>query len=103
MLVLQRRFSNVFWTDTEISPTLEAGGGEGGNNLPIVLYSNQNNAQAVDTEISPTLTASMGMGGGYVPMIVERKTYALGVGENAAESEVSSTLRVKEPYGGVKP
>lgn len=30
----------------------------------IVLYSNQNNAQAVDTEISPTLPAAMGMGGG---------------------------------------
>ena len=39
--------------------------------MPIVLYSNQNNAQAVETEVSPTLPAAMGMGGGYVPMIVE--------------------------------
>lgn len=38
--------------------------------MPIVLYSNQNNAQAVDTETCPTLPAAMGMGG-YVPMIVE--------------------------------
>lgn len=29
----------------------------------IVLYSNQNNAQAVDTETCPTLPAAMGMGG----------------------------------------
>lgn len=36
----------------------------------LVLYSNQNNAQAKDTEVCPTLPASMGMGGGYVPMIV---------------------------------
>jgi hypothetical protein len=34
-------------------------------------------------------------------MIVE--TYTLGIGENAVKSDVASTLRVKEPYGGVKP
>lgn len=57
--------------DTETSPTLEAGAGEGGNNLPFVLESNQNHAIAKYTEICPTLPASMGMGGGYVPMIIE--------------------------------
>lgn len=30
------------------------------------------------------------------------KTYALGVAENCQESDVCSTLRVKEPYGGEK-
>lgn len=37
MLVLQRRFSNVIVQDTDISPTIEAGGGEGGNNLPMIV------------------------------------------------------------------
>ena len=38
VLVVQRRFSNVTVSDTEISPTIEAGGGgEGGNNLPMIL------------------------------------------------------------------
>ncbi len=58
--------------DSEVSPTLEAGAGEGGNNLPMVLESNQNHAIAKDTEICPCLPASMGLGGGYIPMIVEK-------------------------------
>ena len=37
-IVLQRRFSNIIVQDTEIAPTIEAGGGEGGNNLPMILY-----------------------------------------------------------------
>lgn len=37
VLVLQRRFSNITVTDTEVSPTIEAGGGEGGNNLPMIV------------------------------------------------------------------
>ena len=36
--MLQRRFSKVIVQDTEIAPTIEAGGGEGGNNLPMILY-----------------------------------------------------------------
>lgn len=37
MLVIQRRFSNVIIAETDISPTLEAGAGEGGNNMPLIL------------------------------------------------------------------
>ena len=44
----------------------------GGDNMPIVLESNQNHAIAQDTEICTCLPASMGLGGGYVPMIVEK-------------------------------
>ena len=73
VLVLQRRFSDLIINETDCSPTIEAGGGEGGNNLPMILESNQNHAVAKETEISPSLPASMGMGGGYVPMIVEIK------------------------------
>ena len=47
----------------------------------------------------PNASCRNGNGGGYIPMIVT-KTYSLGVGENAQESDVASTLRVKEPYGG---
>ena len=37
MIVIQRRFSNVMISDTEVCPTLEAGAGGGGNNLPMVI------------------------------------------------------------------
>lgn len=37
LIVIQRRFSDVLVRDTETSPTIEAGGGEGGNNLPMIL------------------------------------------------------------------
>lgn len=37
MIVIQRRFSDVIVRETETSPTLEAGGGEGGNNMPMIL------------------------------------------------------------------
>lgn len=30
MIVCQRRFSKVAWSDTETSPTIEAGGGKEG-------------------------------------------------------------------------
>lgn len=50
---------------------LKLGGGEGGNNLPMILESNQNHARAENTEVCPCLPAAMGLGGGYVPMIVE--------------------------------
>ena len=63
VLVLQRRFSDLIINETDCSPTIEAGGGEGGNNLPMILESNQNHAVAKETEISPSLPASMGMGG----------------------------------------
>lgn len=67
--MLQRRFSNIKVMDTEICPCIEAGAGEGGNNLPIILESTQNHATITDKGICPTLTASMGLGGGYVPMV----------------------------------
>ena len=37
VLVLQKRFSNVTVQYTDVSPTIEAAAGGGGNNLPIVL------------------------------------------------------------------
>lgn len=40
MICLQRRFSQVNVSENGISPTLEAGMGEGGNNMPIVLEGN---------------------------------------------------------------
>ena len=36
MICLQRRFSQVNIYENDISPTLEAGAGEGGNNTPMV-------------------------------------------------------------------
>ena len=39
-MCIQRRFSSVNVSENGISPTLEAGAGEGGNNMPIVLEGN---------------------------------------------------------------
>ena len=63
VLVLQRRFSDIRIYDTEICTSLESGSGDGGNNLPMILESNQNHAAAKETEVCPSLPASMGMGG----------------------------------------
>lgn len=76
-MILQRRFSDVIIRQSDISPTIEAGSGEGGNNLPMILESNQDHATAQETEICPTLPASMGLGGGYVPMVVEQTAYGV--------------------------
>lgn len=54
----------------DISETVSAKYGTGGNNQPLVLESNQNNATITQDGVSTTLPASMGMGGGYVPMVV---------------------------------
>ncbi len=37
MLILQRRFSDVLLCDEDVAPTLEAGAGGGGNNLPMIM------------------------------------------------------------------
>lgn len=37
MIVMQRRFSNVMVMETDVAPTIEAGAGEGGNNLPMIV------------------------------------------------------------------
>ena len=71
MLVIERRFSDIRFYETETSTTIEGGSGDGGGNVPMILESNQNHATAKDTEVVNALPASMGMGGGYVPMIVE--------------------------------
>lgn len=64
MILVQRRFSDVLVSESEVSPTIEAGGGLGGNNLPMILIpTNQNNAVISYTEICNTLPAAMGMGG----------------------------------------
>ena len=46
-------------TDTEISPTLEAGAGEGGNNMPIIIDSiGGQHERAWKSEIAPTIKAT---------------------------------------------
>lgn len=37
VLILQRRFSDVLLCDEDVAPTLEAGAGGGGNNLPMIM------------------------------------------------------------------
>lgn len=62
----------------DISETVSAKYGTGGNNQPLVLESNQNHATVTDSGIVNTLPSAMGMGGGYVPMVVdEPKAYGI--------------------------
>lgn len=62
----------------DISETVSAKYGTGGNNQPLVLESNQNHATVTDSGIVNTLPSSMGMGGGYVPMVVDdSKAYGI--------------------------
>jgi len=53
--------------------TVQAKYGEGGNNQPLVLESNQNHATISNNGVSTTLPASMGEGGGYIPMVTEEQ------------------------------
>lgn len=70
MIVIQRRFSDVIIRETEISPTLEAGGGEGGNNMPMILITLNDQGGGVMNwnydEMTATLRAGMGS---HPPMV----------------------------------
>ena len=72
-ICVQRRFSSVNLFDDGITPTLEAGAGEGGNNMPLVFDQNKSDTayafepgavkrlgQNFSEEVSPTLRAQMG-------------------------------------------
>lgn len=63
MIVLQRRFSNVIVMESEICPTLEAGAGEGGNNLPMIVCGvvTKGNGEAW---LMPEKHMSLSIGGG---------------------------------------
>lgn len=41
LMILIRRFSNVTIKENDISPCIEAGAGEGGNNLPIIVVEHE--------------------------------------------------------------
>jgi len=66
--VLQRRFSNVTVSDGEVSPTIEAGAGEGGNNLPMILAGTFNqisqSAGYKEDDVSVSVTVAGGSYGG---------------------------------------
>lgn len=57
----------------DVSPTLKAGSGNDIHLVeePVLLATNQNDAEISQTGICNTLPAAMGMGGGYVPMITD--------------------------------
>ena len=48
--MIQRRFSDVRVKDTEICPTLEQGSGSGGNNVPMILYVEEQEDENTDRE-----------------------------------------------------
>ena len=72
-ICVQRRFSSVNLFNDGITPTLEAGAGEGGNNMPLIFDQNKSDTayafepgavkrlgQNFSEEVSPTLRAQMG-------------------------------------------
>ena len=75
VLILQRRFSKVLVNEADISPTLEAGAGEGGNNLPMILTVTQNTYQVVtdDETIAPLVATDYKRGGGVALVDVEKE------------------------------
>ena len=60
---------------------------------PILLSTNQNDAEISQTGICNTIPASMGMGGGYVPMITDS------VGQAYDGSQISPTLTANNAAG----
>ena len=46
MIVITRRFSNIAVIDTETSPCLEAGMGGGGNNIPMIMQTYEEDIQS---------------------------------------------------------
>ena len=69
-MTLYNKARNDQWEESDVCMSIIARFGTGGNNMPIVLESNQNHATITNNGVCPTLPASMGMGGGYVPMVV---------------------------------
>ncbi len=64
MIVLQRRFSNITVTETETSPCLEAGMGEGGNNAPMIVVYGLTTKGNGDAFINEQTHTSLTIGGG---------------------------------------
>lgn len=80
----------------DISETVSAKYGTGGNNQPLVLESNQNHATVTDSGVVNTLPSAMGMGGGYVPMVVDEPKGFTNRGYDSGD--VAETLR-SDPHG----
>ena len=83
----------------DISETVSAKYGTGGNNQPLVLESNQNHATVTDSGVVNTLPSAMGMGGGYVPMVVdEPESHAVAYGISAYDS---NAMKSSNPHSGI--
>lgn len=80
----------------EVSETVSAKYGTGGNNQPLVLEGNQNHATVTEDGVCNTLPAAMGMGGGYIPMVVDDPIGFTNRGY--ASGDVTETLR-SDPHG----
>ena len=89
--IIQRRFSNVNTFDNEISPTLEAGAGEGGNNMPMVMGCDLYN-QTITGNVSKTLNA-IKSDSDHVPCVCFEPGSASRVGGHVYEDDVSGSLR----------
>lgn len=64
-IALQRRFSTVNVFLDGITPTLEAGAGQGGNNMPMILENHPADSRLTISKdnIVQTLSSRMGTGG----------------------------------------
>ena len=65
MILMQRRFSNVIITDTETAPTIEAGAGGGGNNLPMIMQTFNQISQSAGYKKDETSVSITVCGGSY--------------------------------------
>ena len=99
VLVLESNQNHATAQETEVCPCLPAAMGMGGGYVPMIVVQRRfSNVVVQDTDVSPTIEAGSGGGGNNLPMIMAAYTCReFGRYEN---TDVSSCLRVKEPYGG---
>lgn len=93
-----------------ISPTLQAKMGTGGNNVPIVIENHGQDARwnLSEDNIVQTLASNMGTGGGNVPLIIDnsnRRCFAMSVDTSHADdvvrmSDKAPTLTSRDFKGG---
>lgn len=88
---LQRRFSNVNVYENGVTPTLEAGAGEGGNNMPMVMGCDLYNQTATgDVAMSITGAATDPH---HIPCVCFEPGSASRVGGHVYKDDVSGSLR----------
>ena len=85
-----------FTGPVEISQTVSAGFGMGGNNQPLVMATQQGGAE-IGEGICPTITASAGMSGNNQPVLFAQSPVAFSL-----DSKESNSMKSANPHSGCR-